>query len=150
MRESEHPIAERRYQYRGRQILAVLYAPRMTARERRAWDCTYEISGLDRELRGTVQGVDALQALSQGMQALRLRLESLGAGLLWQPGQPGNTGIDRPISWIYGLRHSRKMESIVRRETERTMAEMAEHGRVLGGDLKLRLSLRRAAKRPST
>lgn len=147
MDEPEHPIAERIYQYRGTELLAVLYAPRLTTRDLSSWDCRYEIRGLDRDLRGTVQGVDSLQALGQGLQAIRLCLESLGAGLLWHRGQPGNTGIDRPISWIHGLRHARKMESIVRRETERAEAEMRARGQVLGGGLKIRQSLRRAAKR---
>jgi hypothetical protein len=115
---SARPIATRelRLVTSGRPVLLEIDAP-----ERRAsgeWTCAYRIRGIGRLRAGRVSGDDALHALLLGCAATRRELEPFAASLTWN-GEPGELGLPELIPDYFGGEFRRRVERLVRDETER-------------------------------
>lgn len=116
---SEHtgPIATRRLTLvsSGRAVLLEFEAPK--PRRGDEWACVYHIRGLGRARTGRALGEDGLQALQLAMMAVRRTLEPFAARLTWT-GEPGELGLPEQVPDYFGGEFRRRMEGLVRRETE--------------------------------
>jgi len=95
--------------------------------ERRAgeWTCVYRIRGLGRVRAGRVVGDDGLQALQLALAALRRELEPFAARLTWT-GEPGELGLPEFVPDYFGAEFRRRLESVVRRESEAEASRLRE------------------------
>jgi len=100
----------------GRPVLVEIDAPEQ--RTDGEWTCTYRISGIGRSRTGRAAGDDALHALLLGCAAARRALEPFAAGLTWN-GEPGELGMPELIPDYFGGEFRRRVEQLVRTETER-------------------------------
>jgi hypothetical protein len=112
------PIAVRELQLvpSGRPVVLEVDAP-----ERRrggSWVCTYRVRGLGRIRAGRVTGADGVEALLLAFAALRRELEPFGARLTWT-GEAGELGLPALVPDFLGAAFRRRVEHMVRAETER-------------------------------
>ncbi|MFF3575018.1 DUF6968 family protein [Nocardia jiangxiensis] len=87
--EFGEPIARRELNLKatGAPVLVDLAAPRMHAL---GWVCPYRITGIgDEPITGSMAGVDSMQALQNGMMILDAMLQSTGAAVTFDGGDPG-------------------------------------------------------------
>lgn len=110
-------VARRRYDVGKRKVDAILYLPFRSDDPSKDWVAEFQIKGLARKIAGRVFGVDSLQALLLGAQALRLQMEALKV-FSWV-GLERNTGIPREIPWSYGREFSEQAEELVTSEALR-------------------------------
>jgi hypothetical protein len=123
-------IAERRLaeQVSGTVVRVSLGAPRPVT-DGADWECPFRIhgSGISRVEFG--YGIDSMQALSDALQGIRVRLDESGLALGWKFG-PGRhdiwhdeTGFARSIPLVLGAALSRRLERLffreIRLETQR-------------------------------
>jgi hypothetical protein len=115
---SAQPIATRelRLVTSGRPVLVEIDAPEQ--RGSGEWTCAYRIRGIGRLRAGRVSGDDALHALLLACAAARRALEPFAAGLTWS-GEPGELGLPELIPDHFGGEFRRRIERLVRDETER-------------------------------
>jgi hypothetical protein len=100
----------------GRPVVMELDAP--VQRRTGEWACTYRIRGLGRPRAGRVQGEDGFQALQLAFAAVRRELEPFGPRLTWT-GEPGELGLPAAVPDFLGGEFRRRVEALVRAETER-------------------------------
>jgi uncharacterized protein DUF6968 len=100
----------------GRPVDVELDAP--VRRRTGQWACAYRIRGIGRVRAGHAQGEDGFQALQLAFSALRRALEPFAAQLTWT-GEPGELGLPEPIPDYFGGEFRRRLERLVRQETER-------------------------------
>ena len=105
----------------GRPVDIELDAP--VLRRTGGWVCAYRIRGIGRVRAGRAQGEDALQALQLAVSAMRRALEPFAAQLTWT-GEPGELGLPEPIPDYFGGEFRRRLERLVRQETEREAARL--------------------------
>jgi hypothetical protein len=117
-REAQGPLASRRLRLipSGRPVVLELDVPL----ERRSgeWLCGYRIRGLGRTRASRVTGRDSLEALQLAVEALRRELEPFGPRLTWT-GEAGELGLPASIPDYFGGAFRRRLEQLVRLETER-------------------------------
>jgi hypothetical protein len=80
------------------------------------WICPYEVSNVSeiQEIQARqAHGIDALQALLLALEDIRLILEQTQKALTWKGGEPGDTGIPRWPTMVWGLSLRRHIESII-------------------------------------
>ena len=82
------------------------------------WTCGYRIRGIGRLRAGRAAGEDALHALLLACASARQLLEPFAAGLTWN-GEPGELGLPELIPDYFGGEFRRRVERLVREETER-------------------------------
>jgi hypothetical protein len=93
----------------------------LDAPERRrggVWVCTYRVRGLGRARAGRASGSDGIEALLLAVEAVRRELEPFGQRLTWT-GEPGELGLPAPVPDFLGSAFRRRLEQLVRSETER-------------------------------
>lgn len=100
----------------GRPVDVELDAP--VRRRTGQWACAYRIRGIGRVRAGRAQGEDGFQALQLAFSAVRRALEPFAAQLTWT-GEPGELGLPEPIPDYFGGEFRRRLERLVRQETER-------------------------------
>ena len=87
------------------------------------WKCEFKISGLPKDVEGHVYGFDSLQALTTGVEGLRIQLERIGEQLRWgADGEPGWLGLSLQIPYAHGLEAQRRWAQLV----EDAVAQMVE------------------------
>ena len=74
---------------------------------------------------GRALGEDSLQALQQAVAAVRQALEPFATQLTWT-GETGELGLPEPIPDYFGGEFRRRLERLVRQETEREAARLKE------------------------
>jgi hypothetical protein len=74
---------------------------------------------------GRAQGEDSLQALQLALSAVRQALEPFATRLTWT-GEPGELGLPEPIPDYFGGEFRRRLERLVRQETEREAARLKD------------------------
>jgi hypothetical protein len=107
----------------GRPVEVELDAP--VSRRTGEWACAYRIRGIGRPRAGRAQGEDSLQALQRAVTAVRQALEPFAAQLTWT-GEPGELGLPEPIPDYFGGDFRRRLERLVRLETEREAARLKD------------------------
>ena len=100
----------------GRPVDVELDAP--VQRRTGEWACAYRIRGIGRVRAGRAQGEDGFHALQLAFSAVRQALEPFAAQLTWT-GEPGELGLPEPIPDYFGGEFRRRLERLVRQETER-------------------------------
>jgi len=100
----------------GRPVQLEVDAPER--RRSGAWVCAYRVRGLGRIRGGRATGADGLEALMLAIAALRRELEPFGGRLTWT-GEPGELGLPVPVPDFLGSAFRRRVEHMVRAETER-------------------------------
>ena len=100
----------------GRPVLIELDAP--VRRRSGEWACVHRIRGIGRVRTGRVLGEDGVQALQLAIAAVRQSLEPFAAQLTWT-GEPGELGLPEAIPDYFGGDFRRRLERLVRLETER-------------------------------
>jgi len=105
----------------GRPVDVELDAP--VRRRTGGWACAYRIRGIGRVRAGRALGEDSLQALQQAVAAVRQALEPFAAQLTWT-GETGELGLPEPIPDYFGGEFRRRLERLVRQETEREAARL--------------------------
>lgn len=83
------------------------------------WECPFQISGLGMRKIEYGHGVDAMQALVQAIEGIRVRLEQAGMPLTWEGGESGSTGFTRFVPSFYGHQFSKRLERLIEKEIER-------------------------------
>ncbi len=113
-----HTIAARRLTLvpSGRPVDVELDAP--VRRRGGEWACAYRIRGIGRVRAGRTVGEDGVQALQLALSAVRQALDPFAAQLTWT-GEPGELGLPEPIPDYFGGEFRRRIERLVRQETER-------------------------------
>jgi hypothetical protein len=96
-------------------------------RERRdgEWICLYRVRGLGRLRSGRAVGEDGLQALQFALAAVRRELEPFAARLTWA-GEPGELGLPENVPDYFGGEFRRRVEALVRRESESEAGRLRE------------------------
>ena len=107
----------------GRPVLVELDAP--VRRRNGAWACAYRIRGIGRVRTGRTDGEDGFQALQLALSAVRRALEPFAAQLTWT-GEPGELGLPEPIPDYFGGEFRRRVERLVRQETEREAQRLTQ------------------------
>jgi hypothetical protein len=100
----------------GRPVLIELDAP--IQRRSGEWMCVHRIRGIGRVRTGRAIGEDGVQALQLALAAVRQSLEPFAAQLTWT-GEPGELGLPEAIPDYFGGEFRRRLERLVRQETER-------------------------------
>jgi hypothetical protein len=100
----------------GRPVLIELDAP--VRRRSGEWMCVHRIRGIGRVRAGRAMGEDGVQALQLALAAVRVSLEPFAAQLTWT-GEPGELGLPEAIPDYFGGEFRRRLERLVRQETER-------------------------------
>src|SRR5512141_1863721 len=100
----------------GRPVLIELDAP--VRRRSGEWACVHRIRGIGRVRTGRALGEDGVQALQLAFAAVRRSLEPFAAQLTWT-GEPGELGLPEAIPDYFGGEFRRRLERLVRLETER-------------------------------
>jgi hypothetical protein len=117
---------------------------------RAGWSCAWRIRGLGRGRAGRVRGEDGLHALQLALAEIRRDLEPYAARLTWS-GEPGELGLPESVPDYFGGAFRRRVEALVRRETEaearRLRAAVGDAGGPPGYDPKMR---RHGTDRPTT
>jgi len=101
----------------GDPVVATLYLP--VAIPPDEWRCDFRIVGLPQEVTGHARGLDSLQALTIGLEGLRVHLEQTQEVLTWEDGEPGDLGIPRFIPQGYGLAVEKHLAALVANEVTR-------------------------------
>jgi hypothetical protein len=98
-----------------------------TPRERRGgeWICLYRVRGLGRLRSGRAVGEDGLQALQLALAAVRRELEPFAARLTWA-GEPGELGLPENVPDYFGGEFRRRVEALVRQESEPEAGRLRE------------------------
>ncbi len=99
----------------GRAVVVEVDAPVEGPRGR--WRCAYRIRGVGRGRAGRVDGEDGIQALQLALARIRRELEPYAARLTWA-GEPGELGLTESVPDYFGGAFRRRVEALVRRETE--------------------------------
>jgi len=107
----------------GRPVLVELDAP--VWRRTGEWACAWRIRGIGRARTGRALGEDGLQALQLALTAVRRSLEPFAERLTWT-GEPGELGLPEPIPDYFGGEFRRRLERLVRLETEREAQRLKE------------------------
>src|SRR5829696_6130864 len=107
----------------GRPVTIELDTP--VARPSGEWICNYRIGGLGRARAGRVIGADGLQALLLAVGAVRRELDSFGGRLTWD-GEPGELGLPEFVPEFLGGAFRRRVEAMVRTETEREVRRLEQ------------------------
>lgn len=100
----------------GRPVVIELDAP--VRRRSGEWACVHRIRGIGRVRTGRALGEDGIQALQLAIAAVRQSLEPFAAQLTWT-GEPGELGLPEAIPDYFGGEFRRRLERLVRLETER-------------------------------
>lgn len=114
----------------GRPVLVELDAP--LPRRSGEWACAYRIRGIGRVRSGRALGEDGVQALQLALAALRQALEPFAAQLTWA-GEPGELGLPEAIPDYFGGEFRRRLERLVRLETEREAERLKDAALGPGG-----------------
>ena len=72
---------------------------------------------------GRVSGADGIEALLLAVEAVRRELEPFGPRLTWT-GEPGELGLPTAVPDFLGAEFRRRVEGIVRSETERETRQL--------------------------
>lgn len=123
-------LAERRLaeQTSGKVVRVSLGAPR-PGTEGAEWECPFRIHGAGISRVEFGYGIDSMQAITDALQGIRVRLDESGLALGWKVG-PGRqdiwhdeTGFARSIPMVLGAALSRRLERLffreIRLETQR-------------------------------
>ncbi len=113
----------------GRPVVLEIDAP--VPRRSGEWTCAYRIRGIGRTRAGRVSGGDGIQALQLAFAGLRQALEPFAATLTWT-GESGELGLPEPIPDYFGGEFRRRLERLVRQETEREARRLADTARGAG------------------
>lgn len=119
------PIASRELHLvpSGRPVQLEVDAPER--RRRGAWVCAYRVRGLGRIRAGRATGTDSLEAVLLAIAALRRELEPFGGRLAWA-GEAGELGLPVAVPDFLGSAFRRRVEHIVRAETERETLRLGD------------------------
>jgi hypothetical protein len=105
----------------GQAVVAILYAPVKVGTDQ--WKCEFRISGPPKDVEGHVYGFDSLQALTTGVEGLRIQLEQIGEQLRWGvDGERGWLDLSLQIPYAHGLEAQRRWTQLV----EDAVAQMVE------------------------
>ena len=116
-------IAERVLEGEGRSFCLRLGAPRRTRTGE--WECRYEIRGLRPALRSQAFGVDALQALSLALHAVRNELERLCPGATWLD-EPAFRGLPLQAPMLLPRKYEKRIEAVIERASNAFAREMKD------------------------
>ncbi len=97
---------------RRRPVVVSVYAPRQVGEEE--WACGWRVTGMRK--RKDAYGIDAIQALTLALQAIRQHLDTAKAKYTWLA-EPGNHGFEQTIVTVFGMDHARRMAKLVEHET---------------------------------
>ena len=122
---AERELAE---QVSGKVVRVSLGAPR-PGTEGAEWECPFRIHGAGISRVEFGYGIDSMQAITDALQGIRVRLDESGLALGWKVG-PGRqdiwrdeTGFARSIPMVLGAALSRRLERLffreIRLETQR-------------------------------
>lgn len=111
-------VAVRRLRVRGsrRTVLVRLGKPRRAGRD---WRAPFQIRGAGSSEILYGYGVDAMQALSNALEGIRVTLAKSGKHLTWVGGQRGDTGFPRVVPDIGSPQLRQRIEQLIDREVER-------------------------------
>jgi len=115
----EPPIATRRLIRRGTRsgfATVKLWAPR--ERRKGEWSCRFFVTAVGMKDSKEVYGADAIQALQNAMLGIRIVLDKGGRSLTWA-GRPARYTFPRTVEWVFGARLTRKLETVLARESQR-------------------------------
>jgi hypothetical protein len=77
------------------------------------WRCAFRISYEGREHLQHGHGIDAIQALVQALEGIRVTLGTIGTPTTWEGGEPGDHGFPRLIPQFYGLAFAKKIDAMI-------------------------------------
>lgn len=80
------------------------------------WICAYHIDGDGLDQGGEASGIDALQALTQAMEGVRIALKDNDRVLTWPGGEPGDIGIPRQVPTYIDRDTSERIEKLIDKE----------------------------------
>src|SRR4051812_41716417 len=98
----EEAIAERRLSVVGepeKTVLLTIGKPRPDPRG--DWVCPVHVQGISESQQHNGYGVDAVQALLNGLEAARYVLDRSGLTLTWIGGEPGDVGVPRQVPYLF-------------------------------------------------
>jgi hypothetical protein len=91
----------------------------MPRRAGRDWRVPFQIGAAARSEILYGYGVDAIQALSNALEGIRVTLTKSGQHLTWEGGRPGDTGFPRVVPDIGFPQLRQRIEQLMDREVER-------------------------------
>ena len=98
-----------------RPVTVTLGKPRRSERYAETWECPFGITGLGNRGSHYGYGVDAIQALTNALEGIRVTLERSGKRLGWfEPGDAA--GFERVIPSVFGRRFTQRLHRIIDRE----------------------------------
>ncbi len=80
------------------------------------WRCLLELDGLTADMRRSVHGVDAIQALQNALEAVATAIRESGRVLTWYGGEPGDAGFRRAVPTYLGPQFASDIEALIERE----------------------------------
>lgn len=103
-----------------RTVIVTLWAPIEVHSDE--WSCAYRIPGM-RKTRQAF-GIDAIQSLSNALEAVRMSLKDAKSNYTWKGGEQGDPGFEQPIPHYFGVKFADRMARLIDREA-RTLARTA-------------------------
>ena len=98
-----------------RKIIASIGLPRRDRLSNRDWECPFLIEGIDNSEVQLAFGVDALQALIQAIEGVRVALEKTGHNFFWLDQEQG-VGIPFYVPMFQGKRFEERIRLAIERE----------------------------------
>jgi hypothetical protein len=112
-------IASRELRRSGRtgQPVVVLFGkPRRDSRK--DWACPFQIKGLGDSEVYKAFGVDAVSALTNALEGVRVALEKSGERLSWIGGEKGDSGFPRFVPMFFGLEFAERLGKMIDEQLE--------------------------------
>lgn len=106
----------------GREVIASLFEP---IPKGEVWECAFSIVGPDIDIEGAVGGVDSMQAITLGVEGIRVHLGRVAESLSWMYGEDGYLGFPRFYPAGFGVEVEARLVKLVNDEIGRLVAEKA-------------------------
>lgn len=121
-------IAIRRLRVRGsrRTVLVRLGKPRRAGRD---WRVPFQIRGVGSTELLDGYGVDAMQAVINALEGIRVTLAKRGQHLTWAGGRSGDTGFPRVVPDIGSPQLRQRIEQLIDREVARFVRALEQKHR---------------------
>lgn len=100
--------------------------PQRDVHEGGDWVCRFQVQGLGSSRIRSAHGIDALQALLNAYEAVRVYLEPHLPRLAWDAGGPGDVGFVRMLPTFFGPAFSARLSRLVDSEIRRFVTRLKQ------------------------
>ncbi len=119
----ETALASRTLTTASKQTVEIsIFAPKLVRKGE--WRCRVQAVGTGKARKTTAYGVDSLQALINGVSALRALLGNFECELAWDDGELGDVGLPMQVPSVFGTLFTRRLESLIERQVEKEVSRL--------------------------